>query len=332
MHLQERIDLLVDLGSYMSSDEDAWISIRQRASQENGWFIPEFVDLAINNIVSQFLDENKLKSWVKQYRLEEEKKDPKSVGLVMAGNIPLVGFHDFLSVFITGHAQIIKPSSKDATLIKHLIEHFWQQNKTTRELISFSDLPKGADAYIATGSNQSARYFEFYFKKYPHVIRKNRTSVAILQGDETVADLEKLADDVFLYFGLGCRNVTKIWVPREYDFVPLLRAFEKYNWLSENHKYKNNYDYQLTLLLLNKKHYMSNTSLLLAENSSPFSPISCLHYEFYDDAATVYAREHNNMDIQCIIGKEGIAFGNAQYPVLTDYADGVDTLDFLSKL
>ena len=186
-------------------------------------------------------------------------------------------------------------------MIRHLVERLWHANKRTRELISFTELPKGADAYIATGSNKSARYFEYYFKKYPHLIRRNRTSVAILHGDEKSSELESLADDIFLYFGLGCRNVTKIWVPAHYDFAPLLRAFEKYAWLGENHKYKNNYDYQLTLLLLNKKQYLTNGTVLLSENPSPFSPISCLHYEFYEDSAAVYASEHNNQDIQCII-------------------------------
>jgi hypothetical protein len=332
MHLQERIDLLVELGSYMSSDQDGWLSVRQRASQENGWFIPEFIDLSVQNIFSQFLDENKLKTWVKQYDLSEERKDPKTIGLVMAGNIPLVGFHDFLSVFISGHAQTIKPSSRDHALIEHLVQRIWQQDKRTQELISFSELPKGSDAYIATGSNQSARYFEYYFKKYPHLIRRNRTSIAILLGDETPSELEKLADDVFLYFGLGCRNVTKLFVPKNYDFIPMLRAFEKFDWLGANHKYKNNYDYQLTLLLLNKRQYMTNGSVLLAEDSSPFSPISSLHYEFYADSVEVYSLAHNNQDIQCIIGKGQIPFGEAQNPGLSDYADGVDTMDFLVKL
>ncbi|MEI9909839.1 MAG: hypothetical protein WDO71_09315 [Bacteroidota bacterium] len=204
----------------------------------------------------------------------------KTSGIVMAGNIPLVGFHDLLCVFIAGHKAIIKPSSKDDTLIRHLAAKLIEWEIEVSELIQFAEMLKNCEAYIATGSNNSAGYFEYYFKKYPHIIRRNRTSVAILTGHETHDELAKLADDVYCYFGLGCRNVTKIHVPKEYDFIPLLTAFKKYDYLAEHHKYKNNYDYNLAIHLLNKKMYMSNPSLLLIEEASPFSPISQLNYEF----------------------------------------------------
>jgi len=332
MHLQERIQLLVDLGQYMTSDDPDWTAARQKAFAENGWFTPAFIDLAVKNIVTAFLDKKKLNSWAKQYALPEENASPKNIGLIMAGNIPLVGFHDFLSVFITGHRQTIKTSSKDHTLIHQLAGHLYATNENTRNYISFDDMLKGRDAYIATGSNHSARYFDYYFAKYPHIIRRNRTSVAILNGRETRDRLDKLADDVFFYFGLGCRNVTKLYVPEGYDFIPLLEAFRKYDDFARHNKYKNNYDYQLTILILNKRYYMSNDCILLEENQSPFSPISVLHYEYYKEAAVVSESAAGNEDIQCILGTGFLPFGESQAPGLTDYADGVDTLQFLRDL
>jgi hypothetical protein len=191
---------------------------------------------------------------------------------------------------------------------------------------------KGCDGYIATGSNNSAGYFEYYFGRYPHLIRRNRTSIAILDGHETSEDLEKLADDVYLYFGLGCRNVTKILVPEGYDFQAMLESFRKYDFLADHNKYINNYDYQLAVMVLNKKYYMSNRSILLTEDRSAFSPISVLHYEYYRNPGTVLQGLEEGKDIQCIVGKKHLPFGEAQYPSLTDYADGVDTLEFLRKL
>ncbi|HYM94807.1 MAG TPA: acyl-CoA reductase, partial [Chitinophagaceae bacterium] len=191
---------------------------------------------------------------------------------------------------------------------------------------------KGCDAYIATGSNNTSRYFEYYFGKYPHIIRHNRTTVAILTGNETNEDLEKLADDVCLYFGLGCRNVTKIYVPKGYDFIPLLKAFKKYNHLTDHHKYKNNYDYNLTLQILNKKFYMTNDSILLVEGASLFSPISQLNYEYYTDKKALALSLKNHPDLQCIVGEGQVSFGQAQCPLVSDFADGVDTLRFLTTL
>jgi hypothetical protein len=250
----------------------------------------------------------------------------------MAGNIPLVGFHDFLCAFISGHRQTIKPSSKDEVLIRHLVEHLCTLDASVKDLVSFSEMLKGCDAYIATGSNNSARYFDYYFSKYPHIIRRNRTSVAVLSGKESNEELEKLADDVYQYFGLGCRNVTKIYVPEQYDFLPLLEAFRKYNHLIDHHKYKNNYDYQLAVLILNKKFYMTNGSIILLEEAGIFSPISQLNYEYYSTPGELTGRLQQNPDIQCVTGKNVIPFGQAQFPCVTDYADGVDTLQFLLSL
>lgn len=250
----------------------------------------------------------------------------------MAGNIPLVGFHDWMCIFISGHKAMIKPSSKDQVLIKHLVGKIneWDSEATT--ITEFSEMLKGCDAYVATGSNNSSRYFEYYFNKYPHIIRRNRTSVAVLNGEETTEELEKVADDVYLYFGLGCRNVTKIYIPEGYDFVPLLEAFRKYNYLADHHKYKNNYDYNLALHLLNKVYYMTNGSILLIEDPRLFSPISQLNYEFYTDKKALKSTLATEQDLQCVVGKDFTPFGDSQSPSITDYADGIDTLKFLTSL
>jgi hypothetical protein len=332
MNLQQRIVLLNRLGEYILQDTDNWQATKQKASLQNSWFTPEFIDLATRNIALAFLQKDKLTAWAQQYNLPAENAAPKNVGIIMAGNIPLVGFHDFLCVFITGHRQTIKPSSKDDVLIKHLVQQLYEWDETTRQLVTFSEMLKGCDAYIATGSNNSARYFDYYFSKYPHIIRRNRTSVALLTGDEAPEELDKLADDVYQYFGLGCRNVTKLYVPEHYDFIPLLDAFKKYDYLADLHKYKHNYDYMLAVLILNKQYYMSNQSILLTESKELFSPISQLNYEFYQNTAAVETSLADNADVQCIVGKNHLAFGQAQQPSLTDYADGVDVMKFLLKL
>jgi hypothetical protein len=258
--------------------------------------------------------------------------EPRNAGIVMAGNIPLVGFQDFLAVFISGHRQTIKLSSKDEVLLKHLVSKMTEVNSETADHISFAGILKGCDAYIATGSNNSSRYFEQYFAKYPNIIRKNRTSAAILTGGETPGDLENLSDDIHLYFGLGCRNVSKIFVPAGYDFVPLLRSFDKYMYFADHHKYKNNYDYQLSIILLNNIYYMTNGSTLLTQNESLFSPISHLHFEYYSDVEKITGKLEQNKDVQCIIAKRAIGFGEAQDPGLFSYADGVDTMQFLLSI
>ncbi|PWT72890.1 MAG: acyl-CoA reductase [Bacteroidetes bacterium] len=332
MDLQHRIRLLVELGKYILGKNESWQSARQKAFHENPWFTPEFIELATRQIGEDFLEKSKLENWINGYNSVEKSGSMKNVGIVMAGNIPLVGFHDFLAVFLTGHKQTIKPSSKDNILIRHLVDQLYQMDPGTREFISFEEKLKGCDAYIATGSNNSARYFEYYFAKYPHVIRRNRTSVAILDSRETDADLLRLADDVYSYFGLGCRNITKIYVPEDYDFLPLLNTFSKYNYLADHNKYKNNYDYQLALLILNKKFYMTNGSLLVTENASPFSPISVLHFEYYKDIRKVEESLEGNEDIQCVVGNGRLQFGRAQHPGLKDYADGIDTVRFLLDL
>jgi hypothetical protein len=250
----------------------------------------------------------------------------------MAGNIPLVGFHDFLCVFITGHEAVIKPSSKDAVLIKHVVQKLIEWNAAAKQYISFAENLKNCDAYIATGSNNSSRYFEYYFSKFPNIIRRNRTSVAVLNGNEAEDELALLADDMQLYYGMGCRNVTRIFVPEGYNFVPLLHALRKYDHFSDFHKYKNNYDYQLALLIMNHKFYMTNDAVILTENESFFAPVSQINYSYYNEPKSIADMLQANADVQCIVGNGFIPFGKAQSPSLTDYADGIDTMQFLQHL
>lgn len=332
VNLQQRKELLVRLGEYITGSEPAWEFIKDRAFRENGWFIPEYIDNAVKNIAGNFLQEERIQSLIETYSIPEEIEVPKRVGIVMAGNLPLVGFHDLFCVFLSGHIAFIKPSSKDEVLIRHLIDKLVEWSPAVSGQIMIGDMLKNCDAYIATGSNNTSRYFEYYFRKYPSIIRKNRTSVAVLSGQETVEELERLADDVFQYFGLGCRNVTKLYVPRGYDFIPLLQAFKKYEHLANHNKYKNNYDFNLAVLILNKNYYMTNESILLVESPDVFSPIGQLNYEFYDQPAELLSQLKESQQVQCIVGAGGIPFGTAQCPAVTDYADGVDTLRFLRSL
>ncbi|MEO6313703.1 MAG: acyl-CoA reductase [Chitinophagaceae bacterium] len=333
MKLQERINLLVKLGSYLQSDDPEWTLAKDNAERQNGWFTQPFINLAINNIAENFLEAGKLHAFIATYSIPPRQATPKKVGLVMAGNIPLVGFHDWLCIFLTGHYAFIKPSVKDTVLIKHIIDKLIEWEPAIIYQTVFAEMLKGCDAYIATGSNNSARYFEYYFSKYPHIIRRNRTSAAIITGEESTAELELLADDVNQYYGLGCRNVTKIYVPAGYDFVPLLNVFKKYIDFADHNKYKNNYDYQLAIALLNNKYYMTNDAILLVENEAVFSAISQLHYSFYEgNPKEIVTSLQNNPDIQCVVGKGLTPFGQAQQPALTDFADGVDTMRFLLEL
>ncbi|MBL0357932.1 MAG: acyl-CoA reductase [Chitinophagaceae bacterium] len=330
MKLQNRIILLQELKKYLLENGAEWQEIKEKASRANGWFTPEFIDLSIKNITEQFLDESKLAAWAGHYHIDDT-ITPKNVGIVMAGNIPLVGFHDFLAAFVTGHRQTIKLSSKDDVLLKHLLQKMYSWEVAMQNCVNIASMLKGCDAYIATGSNNSAVYFDYYFARYPSIIRRNRTSIAILKGDETEAELEKLSDDIHVYFGLGCRNVTKIYVPEKYDFVPLLKSFHRYKYFADHNKYRNNFDYNLSLHIMNNRFYMTNETALLVENESLFSPISQLNYSFYTDPETVMASLKDNKDVQCIVGMD-VPFGKAQMPGLMDYADGVDTVQFLLTL
>ncbi len=332
MHIEKRIDLLVRLGEYILADETAWKDVKDLAEEKNSWFTRTFIDFASVSVATHFLEPAILRAFVEEYQIPSENPVPVTVGLVMAGNLPLVGFHDWMCIFLSGNRALIKASVKDLVLITHLLDRISAWEPAAASLAEFSTLLKGCDAYIATGSNNSARYFDYYFSKYPHIIRHNRSSVAVLNGFETSGELDKLADDVHLFFGLGCRNVTKLMVPVNYDFVPLLTAFRKYAYFADHNKYKNNYDYQLALHLINNIFYMTNGSVLLSENKSLFSPISQLNYEFYASDEALEEALSRDADIQCIVGTSYLPFGKAQTPAITDFADGLDTMQFLLTL
>lgn len=322
---------MVSLGTYLRSDREEWMAARQKAFQKNPWFTPEFIQLACTTIFDNYLQKDKLEEWINFYHLDDNVR-PKNVGVVMAGNIPMAGFHDFLTIFISGHRQTIKLSAKDNILLKHLVEKLYELEPECASSVMFADVLKGCDAYIASGSNNTARYFDFYFGRYPSIIRKNRTSVAILDGSEDGEALTLLANDVHQYFGLGCRNVTQVFVPRDYDFVPLLTAFKKYAYFSDHPKYKNNYDYYLALQIMNNLFYMTNGSILLVESSQPFAPISQLHYCYYTGKELLNEQLVNDSAIQCIVSADNVPFGQAQKPSLHTYADGIDTMQFLLSL
>lgn len=330
MNIQARINAFFTLGDkYLNPENDGFHEAKWRANNQNAWFLPTFIDQASAQIKAQYLSVEALQNWVNLYDSISNTPTQKKVGIVMAGNIPMVGFHDLLSVLIAGHTAVVKLSSKDTVLMQYIMDALIEINPAFKELILVQDQLKNCDAYIATGSNSAGQYFEQYFGKYPNIIRKNKTSVAILDGTETPEMLNLLADDMMLYFGMGCRNVTQIWVPHEYDFIPLLNALKKYDYLRDQHKYKHNYDYQLALLMMNRKFYMDAGGILLSENPSPFAAISQIHYQYYTTGEYPVL---NANDIQCIVGKNGLPFGSLQKPLLVQYADGVDTLEFLSKI
>lgn len=330
MELQARINLMCKLGDYIVSDDADWEEAKHRAFLENPWFIIRFTNHACKQIAESFLQRQQLQQWVKHYAIDDN-IESKKVGIVMAGNIPLVGFHDMLCTFISGHKCLLKLSGKDRVLFQAVYNYLLKEEPETAEHILLAENLKNCDAYIATGSNNTSRYFDYYFGKYPNIIRKNRTSVAILNGQETAEELKQLSDDIHLYFGLGCRNVTKIFVPDGYNFEALLDSFKEYLFFEDHHRYKNNYDYQLSLVLLNNIYYMTNGTTLLVENKNIFSPISILHYEYYKPG-TDPLPVINEQELQCLVGNGYNDFGAVQKPSLFDYADGVDTMQFLLEI
>jgi hypothetical protein len=334
MNLQDRILAFEKLGKYLHAiDEVTLEEIIQRARNENSWFTPESIKLSLQG-VARFLGAESLQKWISAYNLDP--KRAKKVAVVMAGNIPLVGFHDFLSVLMSGHSIMIKPSSKDTFLLKWVSDKLVEFEPRFLERITYSEQLRNFDAVIATGSDNSSRYFEYYFGKYAHIIRKNRTSCAILSGFESDDELQKLGLDVFNYFGLGCRNVSKIYIPREYELEKLLKNWERYAGIINHHKYNNNYDYQKSILLVNRVHFYDTGFVLLQQNERLVSPIAVVYYEYYDDYNSLKKKITDTSDkIQCIVGNmkpATVVFGQAQSPEVWDYADQVDTLKFLEGL
>jgi hypothetical protein len=304
----------------------------QSAYIYNGWFIKEFVEEALKNIASM-LEERSVNDFTKNI---PEPKQQRTVALIMAGNIPMVGFHDLMCVLLSGHKALLKLSSDDNVLMPFFIKLLEYYEPAIGENIKFSEGKLADfDAVIATGSNNTATHFRHYFGKYPNIIRKNRTSVAILTGKETPEDLKNLGRDIFLYFGLGCRNVSKLLVPKGFVFDPVFEAVFDYKFTVDNKKYGNNYDYNRAIYLLNLDKFLDNNFLMIKEDKGLFSPVSVLYYQEYESEKELkqYLAD-NKENLQCIVGKGAgyIPFGYSQQPVITEYADGVNTLDFLVNL
>jgi hypothetical protein len=309
------------------------------SQSHNGWFTPEQVYFAVESWAKALREDN-LNKWLSAYPYDcaQDDKTVKTIGLILAGNIPLVGFHDFLSVLITGHKVLVKTSSNDQHLIAFLADYLISIEPKLSYYISFTDGKlENFDAIIATGSNNTARYFEFYFKDKPSIIRKNRNSVAVLNGNESHEDLVSLGEDIFRYFGLGCRNVSKLFVPKDYNFDAFFKAIYEYKDVIFYEKYSNNYDYNKAVFLMSNFKLLDNEFLTLKEDTSYASPISSVFYEYYEDIADLQKRlESESNQIQCVVSNNlipnSIRFGQTQQPKLWDYADNVDTLQFLISL
>jgi hypothetical protein len=336
MNLDQRLHSFLILSEKLKLlDATQREALYSKAYIYNPWFIKENVDLAFNGLF-RFLQKDKLEKWLKSYKNRLE--NPKTIGVVMAGNIPMVGIHDFLAVLISGHKLQAKLSAKDEVLIRYVSGLLCEIEPTFADYIQFVDKLQGYDAVIATGSDNTARYFEYYFSNVLHIIRKNRTSIGILSGDEKPDDYELLADDIFQYFGLGCRNISKIYLPEKIKPETLTPAFRKYAGVIDHNKYANNYYYNRSIFLVNQISHLDTGFLLMQENMDLASPLSVLYYEYYKSAKDLEFRLGNIMDkIQCSVSKNGwyadsSHFGTAQKPEVWEYADHVDTMDFLLNL
>jgi hypothetical protein len=298
----------------------------------NPWFTPENVKRAITAIAEELTEENLIK-WTNGYPELSKKINPLRVGVIMAGNLPLAGFHDFLSVLITGNNIIAKTSSKDYELIIYISDTLCAINPGFRNRIGFTEgTLTNFDIVIATGSDNSSRYFDYYFGKYPNIIRKNRNSIAIIEGHETDDELQNLGTDIFSYFGLGCRNVSKVFIPKGYELSTITKHWKNFSGVINHSKYANNYDFNKAVYLVNKEAFYDIGFLLLKEDNKISSPVSVLYYEYYESQYAVKQQtELLNEKIQCVVGKNNIPFGKAQSPHLWDYADGIDTIEFLLK-
>ncbi len=359
--LQDRIQAFSQLGSFLQAfvdnncnaidvqallplveNAEAFDSYQQQLADyvqsaeytHNAWFTPSQLTAALR-AWGQVLTVENLDKFTKPYALNKH-KEVKTVGLVMAGNLPIVGFHDYLCVVLSGHKALVKLSSDDTVLLPLLHELLSTITPALKESAQFAkDSLKGMDAVIATGSNNSARYFDYYFGKYPHIIRRNRHSVAVLQGDETESDLQALSHDILQYFGRGCRSVSKLYLPKDYPVHKILDVMQAYKWLLTHSKYMNNYEYNKAIFLVNAVPHLDNGYVLLTENTAFSSPIAVVHYTFYNSLQEVETELQQHQDqLQCIVGNNAkyVPFGKSQQPELDDFADGVDTLQFLAIL
>lgn len=338
MELSKRIKLLGKLGEFLSSDDHTIHKMIRQANLENPWFTEKEILFSLEEAVRSMLDENDLFAWLGKYK-GIELSGGKSVGLVLAGNIPMVGLHDVLCVFLTGNHAKIKYSEKDKVLIPFLINKLIEFDKETALYFEEVERLSNINAVIATGSDTSGIYFEKYFGKYPNIIRKHRNSVAVLFGDESDDQLIALGEDVFRYFGLGCRNVSKIYAPTGYDWTRLLKVWERFDDRMEHAKYKHNFDFNYALYLMNEKEFLHNSSIILCPDEQLSSRIGTIHTAFYNTVGDLKTELSNLIDrIQCIVsskvirGLDCINPGQAQCPMLGDYADNIDTIEFLLNL
>jgi hypothetical protein len=336
MNHSDRLAAFVALGLRLQSlSAEELDTLVWRARNSNNWFDAPNVQAALQG-VAHLLAEDTLRTWAGRYPAEPA--HPRRVGVVMAGNIPLVGFHDLLCVLISGHHLLAKPSADDKILMSWVAQELTTIEPRFAERIAFVERLNEADAFIATGSNNTARYFEYYFSKKPNLIRRNRTSLAILTGQETAETLAALGRDIFQYYGLGCRNVSKLYVPENYSFTPLLDALEPWNRMLQHNRYQNNYDYNKSILLVNGVAHYDNGFLLLTEAAPLVSAISVLHYGTYGSEVDLVDQLTDVAEqIQCIVSDGAryagsFAFGQAQSPKVTDYADGIDTMAFLAEI
>lgn len=349
MNLELRINAFVKLGEFLSQFSNEIIKKKDNiehndvffdgfkhqlklAEEHNGWFTKENIAFAISGWVNTLTQKN-LNTWLSPYHIKPV--TPKSVAIIMAGNIPLVGFHDFLSVLISGHNVIVKQSTNDKQLLPFLAKYLEYVEPSFKNLIHFTDQKLNHfDAVIATGSDNTSRYFEYYFKNKPSIIRNNRNSVAVLNGNETAEDLKNLSEDIFRYYGLGCRNVSKLFVPKNYKFDTFFESIYHWNPIINKAKYANNYDYNKAVYLMSEFDMLENGFFMIKEDESYASPIATLFYEYYDNSNELKNKlNHNKQQIQCIVSKgfieHEIPFGATQKPQLWDYADNVDSIKFL---
>lgn len=341
MNIENQVLGLIKLSAYikefLAKDQEAYNQndtefelLLKRSEIENPWFTLENQKFALKQWTELLTEEN-LNNWLRNYSVANVSK---KVGLILAGNIPLVGFHDVISVVLSGHIPLIKLSSKDKYMVPFLLKKW---NEFSDGAVQFEMVEKleNFDAVIATGSNNTARYLEYYFKDHLSIIRKNRTSVAVLKGDETNEELKLLAEDIFRYFGLGCRNVTRIFIPEDFVIDRLFENFVGFQDIINHNKYANNYDYNRAVYLLNLDKFWDNNFVMLKEDEKLFSPLSVINFSRYsslDDVKSFIVENEEN--IQCIVAKntlglDSIAFGEAQHPSLDTYADNVDTMKFL---
>ncbi len=328
--LEKRIKAFDKLGIFLSENKNELTKVAV-----NPWFTEDNVEYAIN-VWAEQLKYEKITDWVKSYPNIEQKKDIKKIAVITAGNLPLVEFHDFLSVLIAGHSFYGKLSSKNNRLLPSVAKLLTKAEPAFAEYIKFEeDNIENFDAVIATGSNNSARYFEHYFGKYPHIIRKNRNSVAVLSGKETNEELKLLADDIFLYFGLGCRNVSKLFIPADFELNRIFANVLHKQAVINHNKYANNYDYNRAVYLMNQEKFLDNGFMLMKESNNFSSPISVIYYERYENLNDVKnILKLNTENLQCVVSRSGfidncVPFGESQKPTLSDYADQIDTLEFL---